>query len=60
MEGKVVKGVIDRCLAKNNAVIVLCPIAEDITFTKGKVKLIELLDNDEKRVIDSQVTKRKL
>ena len=50
MEGKVVKGVIDRCLKYKKPVIVLCAIKEkdmmkstDLLFKDNRVSVIELL-----------------
>lgn len=63
LEGKVVKGVIDRSIIQKKPVVVLCAIseqAEDFTSTYPSVKLIELLNAEEQKTIDPTVTKNKL
>lgn len=63
LEGKVVKGVIERCLSRNKKAVVLSAIVEQTSeypWSETQVKVIELLTAEQKKMIDPDVTRSSL
>lgn len=61
-QGKVVKGVIDRAAEHNKRVVVVCAYCENPEDFKSSknVELIQLLNAEERQIIDPSLTRSRL